>query len=415
MDEAHHILVTNKWGKAVDLFPNALGLGVTATPGRADGKGLGRHADGVFDVMVEGPTLRRLINSGFLTDYDIALPESDLDLVGLDVTASGDYSQKKLTERVKKSHLIGDIVKEYAKHARGRLAVVFMESIETAGLVAAQFNNSGIKAAVVSSKNSDSERVQTVRRFANRELDVLVNVDLFGEGYDLPAIEVVIMGRATQSYGLYVQQFGRTLRKMEGKGKALIIDHVGNVLRHGLPDSPKAWSLDAREKRKRKKFDEDDIPLKRCDECTRPYEAVLIACPYCHAEPKPMRRGKVSQVDGDLFLLDPSILAQMRGEVERIDEDPAAVMNRVFHAAGTGAAIVARDRHAQRQRAQAALRAAMSWWSGFQVKQERCQREAQRRFFYRYGIDPVSARALGTEDAHKLKAVIIRDLQERRV
>jgi superfamily II DNA or RNA helicase len=251
MDECHHVLKKNKWGLAFDMFPQAVGLGVTATPERADGRGLGRHADGVFDTMILAPTMRDMINHGFLTDYRIFAPPSDLDLSSVPLASGGDYSQDPLRKAVHKSHIVGDVVTQYLKSAAGLLGVTFSVDVESATEQAAAFRRAGVPAEVVSAKTPDPVRVSILRKFAAGDIKQLVNVDLFGEGFDLPAIEAVSMARPTQSFSLYSQQFGRALRPLPGKQWAIINDHVQNVMRHGVPDAPRIWTLDRREKRSR--------------------------------------------------------------------------------------------------------------------------------------------------------------------
>jgi DNA repair protein RadD len=152
-DEAHHVLKANKWGTAFGMFPNAKGLGVTATPLRADGRGLGRHVDGLFDTMVEGPGMRDLIDMKYLTEYRVFAPPSDFVRPGADeVGTTGDISQAKNTAAVRKSHIVGDVVAHYLRIAPGKLGVTFTESVETAGDIAARFNAAGVPAAVVSAK-----------------------------------------------------------------------------------------------------------------------------------------------------------------------------------------------------------------------------------------------------------------------
>jgi len=213
IDEGHHVLRENKWGKVAAMFPNALGLLPTATPARADGKGLGRHADGIADELVLAPTMREIINMGYLTDYRIFAPPSDLDMTGVAISqATGDFNKDQVRKAVHKSHIVGDIVSHYVKIAKGKLGVTFSVDVEEATRQAAEFRAAGVRAEVVSAKTPDHLRMQILRRFKNREIDQLVNVDLFGEGFDLPAIEVVSFGRPTASFPLYVQQFGRSLR-----------------------------------------------------------------------------------------------------------------------------------------------------------------------------------------------------------
>lgn len=402
MDEAHHVLTDNKWGKAVKMFPNARGLGVTATPCRADGKGLGSHADGVADAMVQGPTMRELISVGFLTEYKLIAPRNRVDLSNVPIGASGDYSPKPLVQAVRKAEIVGDVVEAYLKFAAGKLGVTFSVSVEDASQQAAAYRAAGVPAEVVSSETPDLLRAQILRRFRNREILQLVNVDLFGEGFDLPAIEVVSMARPTQSYGLYVQQFGRALRPMDGKTHAIIIDHVENYLRHGLPDRARVWSLDRRPSRARSAPD-DAIPLRGCLNCFGVYERVLKSCPYCGHRPEPAGRATPEMVEGDLEELAPDVLAALRGEIERID---GAVS--VPHGLSLPAQYGLANRHRERQNAQFHLRQAMAMWGGARTAEGDDLATAQRRFWHRFGIDVATAQTLGARDATELKERIER-------
>lgn len=426
MDEAHHVLTANKWGEAAAMFPNACGLGVTATPARADGQGLGRHADGLFEALVEGPTLRDLIDTGYLTDYRIFAPPSDVDYSEVTVTASGDYSPAKLRAAVHASDkIVGDVVTHYLKLARGKLGITFAVDVEGAQEIAAAFNAAGVPAEVVTAKTPDILRAQILRRFKARQILQLVNVDLFGEGFDLPAVEVVSMVRKTESWPLYVQQFGRALRLMisselsaiwgtladeerraqiaaSGKPVALIIDHVGNVIRHGLPDAPRFETLDRRERRK--SGHDDAMPVRVCanpNPCASVYPRFLKACPFCGFVPEPAARTAPEFVDGDLYELDAATLAAMRGQVAQIDGAPRipghldAIAARGLH-----------NRHYDRQVAQHALRECIALWAGWQAHLGRSDAEAMRVFFLTYGIDVLGAQALGRPDAEALTARI---------
>lgn len=402
LDEAHHLLADNKWGKAVAMFPNARGLGVTATPLRADRKGLGRHADGLFDSMVQGPNMRELIRRGFLTEYEVWAPPSDLDLSDVPTSAGGDFSPEPLRKAVHRSHIVGDIVKHYLRIAPGKLGITFAVDIEAATEIAQAYREAGVPAEVVSSKTPDYLRAAILRRFKAREILQLVNVDLFGEGFDLPAIEVVSMGRPTQSYGLYVQQFGRALRLLEGKARGVIIDHVGNVLRHGLPDRQRVWTLDRGQARS--SGPTDAIPLRVCTGCSRPFERVLVGCPYCgKAVPPPAGRSSPQEVDGDLALMDPETLAELRGETWNIDRAPPASNGDTI-----GNSI--RVRHIERQARQAELRHTILEWNRRAEAAGWSMQEAWRRFFHRYGVDVLTAQTLGAPDAAALRAKVAADL-----
>lgn len=410
-DEAHHVLVENKWGKAVRLFPNAKGLGVTATPMRMDGKGLGRHADSVFDAMVEGLGMRELINTGYLTDYRIFAPPSDLDISEVNITATGEFNAEKLKIAVKKSHIIGDVVSHYQRIAPGKLGVTFASDVETATDISRKFNEAGVPSEIVSAKTPDTQRVSVIRRFKKREIMQLVNVDIFGEGFDLPAIEVISMARPTQSYPLFVQQFGRTLRIMDGKTHGTIIDHVGNVVRHGLPDAVRTWTLDRRNKRARC-IDTDVIPVRVCIQCTAVYERVLKVCPACGFIYVPGSRNGPEFVDGDLCELSPEALEALRGDISNIDMDKeqyrAWLISRNMPRLGQLRNI---KLHIKRQEHQTILRDSIALWAGYQYSKGRDVSESYKRFFFKFGVDVGTAQTLAVKDATELNERIRNDIE----
>jgi len=404
-DEAHHVLKNNKWGKAISYFPNAKVLGVTATPLRADGKGLGMHVDGIFQELIVGPDMRWLINNKYLTEYRVFAPPNDLRLDDVEIGSTGDYKPKQLSAAVERSHIIGDVVEQYLKIARGKIGITFAPDVKIATDIAAQYNAAGVPAEVLSAKTDDRVRANCTKRLKNRELLQLVNVDLFGEGYDLPAIEVVSMARPTESYGLFVQQFGRGLRIMEGKTEAIIIDHVGNCMRHGLPDAPREWTLNRRERRGKSAA---IIPVRTCQHCTAVYERIYNRCPYCHHVPHYAGGGNrnIEFVDGDLCELDPAKLAEMRGEIARID-GPAN-----YSHLGGAARGGAEKQHRLRQHMQQQLRDSISQWAGYHKHHGRSLSEQYRRFFFRFGTDVATAQTLGRREAEELKALIDTDIQE---
>ncbi len=431
-DEAHHVLKSNKWGTAASMFPNAFGLGVTATPSRADGKGLGRENDGLFDGIVYGPEMRELIDAGYLTDYRVFAPPSDVDYSEVTVTATGDYSPAKLRAAVHASDkIVGDVVSHYRsvcmeKLGRLALGVTFAVDVENAKEIAAAFNADGIPAEVVSAKTPDLLRAQILRRFERREILQLVNVDLFGEGFDLPAIEVVSMVRKTESWPLFVQQFGRALRLMiakelaarwgnmtnaerlhaiatSGKPFALIIDHVGNVIRHGLPDAPRLDTLDRRGTRS--SSTSDAIPERVCTNpdrnhdgtnelCAKTYERFHKCCPHCGFYPEPAARTAPEFVDGDLHELDAATLAALRGRVMNIDDMPVVTPGPYAQANFKVA------KHAQT--AQFFLREVMKLWGGWQRALGLDDSQIMRKFYLTFGVDVLSAQALKQTDAEAL-------------
>ena len=402
VDEAHHVLRHNKWGKACDRFPNAHGFFPTATPTRADGKGLGRNSDGLMDEIIIGVPMRQLIKDGHLCDYKIYAPPNDLDLSNVHRTASGDFSPVPLRNAVHKSKITGDIVDHYLKFAKGKRGVTFAVDIKAATEIAQEFKEQGVPAEVVSSLTPPILRQQIMKKFRDGELLQLVNVDILGEGVDVPAIEVVSMGRPTESYATYAQQFGRALRPLPGKTHALIIDHVNNCMRHGLPDAPRRWSLEPKEKRSRGQ-PEDMIPLKTCLECMSVYTRFLRSCPYCGHYPQPQQRTAPEFVDGDLLELDTATLARLRGEAERIVTEPPKYPQGVEPYVIKGI----QNRHAEKIRSQNQLREAIAQWAGFLKYQGAEDSEIYRRFYLTFGVDILTAQTLGTTEANMLYSKVV--------
>lgn len=428
-DEAHHPVANgtggkpNKWAAAAAAFPNAKGLGVTATPCRADGKGLGRHSDGIFDLMISGPTMRDLINQGFLTDYRIVCAPTHIELAKASINSHGDYTLDRGAGKkaVRESSLIGDVVATYRKWAPGKLAVCFATDLETAADFVAKFNAEGIPAAQIDGSTPDDERRQILRKFERREYLVLLSCELISEGFDLPAIEVVLMARPTLSFGLFAQQFGRALRLMvpselmpvwdaltdeqrrahiaaSSKPAALIIDHVGNVVAHGLPDSRNDWTLDAADRRS-KGGPSDAEPLAYCrnPECAQVYPRAKPCCPYCghKIEPGPGGRGNIKAVDGDLAELDPATLAAMRGETAQALRSLEQFRNDLSAKGTPHMHVLAHAKlHAARLDAARNLRDAMAWWAGEKRAAGQSDSEIYRRFYLTFGVDWESAQAL---------------------
>jgi superfamily II DNA or RNA helicase len=349
---------------------------------------------------------------------------------------SGDYNQKKLRLAVHESKtIVGDVVAHYLKFAAGKLGITFAVDIEAATELASRYRAEGVPAEIITAKTPLSVRGQLMRQFRKRQILQLVSVDVLGEGVDVPAVEVVSMARPTASFQLYSQQFGRALRLMltdeqnrtwndrsdaqrlaeiasSVKPRAIVIDHVENYLRHGLPDVLRQYTLDRAERRARKKRP-DEIPLRYCvnPDCYQPYLAVLSVCPNCGTpRPAPSKRSTPDEVEGACVELDPAVLDAMRREQARID-GPARIP--------VGAAPVVvnsiHKQHQARQDAQRDLRDAMSLWAGWQQSRGLDQAAIQRTFYYRYGRDVMSAQILGATDASTLAAEIARDLQENNV
>jgi superfamily II DNA or RNA helicase len=407
IDEAHHVLRDNKWGKAVELMPRAWGLGVTASPCRADGKGLGSHADGVMDDMVLGPTTRQLIDMGALCEYQIVCPDVDFqrpERVGSD----GDFTRAAMAEATEKSHIVGDIVEQYLTWSAGKQAIVFVTDVQAAMRVAEKFRDFGVNAQAVSGKTDTIVRDLLVSQFRKGELTVLVNVDLFGEGFDVPACETVIMGRPTRSLSMFLQQFGRALRTSPGKRFGLVIDMVRNVWGpegHGLPDKHHMWSLDRRQKRATKVRDPEEIDLIACRNCSKPYERAKPVCPHCGHEPvKVLGERTLEQVDGDLTLLTPEMLARLRAATQL--ETPDSVAARAALAGGHMAGVGAMNRQIERHGAQQELAAQLALWAGIQRARGRSDAEIYRRFYLTSGTDMMSALSGKRAELEQMREIV---------
>lgn len=394
-DEAHHVLRDNKWGRAAALFPAARGLYPTATPLRADGRGLGRHADGIIDHMIVGVSMRELIDAGYLTPYRIWAPPHSIDLSQARVAADGDYTRESVRTAIRNAKITGDVVQHYLRLGRGKLGLTFAVDIEHAIELAREYHAAGVPTEVITGQTPALERAQIMQQFRDRKLLQLVNVDVLGEGVDVPAIECVSMCRPTLSFALYSQQFGRALRPLQGKQYAIIIDHVDNVKCHGLPDAPRVWTLD-RADRKARGAQQVQL-IRTCLGCTANYEIYSRTCPFCGLYTPPAERKTPAQVAGDLTELDADTLAALRGERTRIDAAPL-----IPRGASDIVAASIYKQHRERQVAQVKLRAAIAAWAGVWHARGVSDREIYIRFYATFGIDIMTAQTLNKKDAEEL-------------
>lgn len=299
-DECHH-LGAGQWQAIFDAFPDAKIIGLTATPWRLDGVGLGRW----FGRMVNGPTVKQLIEAGALSKYRLFAPHvPDLSGVG---TQAGDLKKDQLAEVMDKPSVVGDAVEHYKRLCPGKRAVAFAVNIEHSRHIVQQFQLAGIPAEHVDGTMDTTSRDAAIQRFVAGETLVLSNCELFGEGFDVPAIEAVILLRPTKSISLYLQQVGRALRPAPGKDYAIILDHAGNSLPrelngqgHGFPDDDREWTLADRDKRKA--GEKSEVAIRTCPECFAVYRPVPT-CPHCgHVYVAPVR--EIEQVEGDLKEID---------------------------------------------------------------------------------------------------------------
>lgn len=309
-DEAHHVIPGNKWGRVISTYDQALMLGVTATPVRTDGKGLGKSSGGMFDTLICGPSMRELIDQGYLLPPTVYAPPSVLDLTGVR-TSGGDYATADLAARVDKPTITGDAVEHYARICPKVPAIAFCVSIAHAQHVAAQFRASGFDFRPIDGTMHDAERRNLIRALSRGQIHGLTSCDLISEGTDIPVVGCGILLRPTKSEGLNLQQVGRVLRPSPGQTKAFILDHVGNVLVHGMPDADREWTLDGRQKRaKGASKDEPRIAVAQCPKCYAAH-APAPACPQCGYVYDPSGR-QVEQKDGELMEVTGEIATALR-------------------------------------------------------------------------------------------------------
>lgn len=259
IDEAHHA-VAGTWSRIAAAWHSAKVLGVTATPERLDGVGL-RDA---FDVMVVGPDVRDLIDAGYLASFRYLAPNTP-DLSGVRTTA-GDYNASDLADVLDRDTVTGDVVAHYLKHLAPRTAIAFCVTVAHAEHVALQFRDAGIPAASIDGSMSSDERRNMVERLRAGDIRVLASCEIISEGFDAPAVGGCILLRPTQSFALYRQQVGRCLRPKADGSAAIIVDHVGSVFRHALPDAPHAWSLDS-QRRPPAERQKPALGVRKCTAC----------------------------------------------------------------------------------------------------------------------------------------------------
>lgn len=284
IDEAHHA-IAGQWKAVLDAWPQAKVLGVTATPERMDGRGLGTAVGGVFDDLVMGPTVAELVAQGHLTDTVVYAPPHAPDLSRVR-TRGGDYDAAALRAAMEVPSITGDAVAHYAKHAPGQPAILFATSVQHAEAMAQVFRAQGWRAVAASGETPAKDRDAAIQGLATGAVQVLCACDLISEGLDVPAVSAVILLRPTKSLALYLQQVGRGLRPAEGKRHLVVLDHAGNTQRHGLVTMDREWSLRGRVKR-----EAQDRDPQRCDGCRAFLPGRGRACEGCgwfeEAAPRP--------------------------------------------------------------------------------------------------------------------------------
>jgi superfamily II DNA or RNA helicase len=302
IDEAHHS-VSKSYVNMFAAWPDALFIGVTATPERRDGKGLGV----MFDRMVMGPSVQWLIDNGFLAKPVYYAPKHTPDLSSVSKVA-GDFDRAETEEIIDTPRITGDAVTHYRKFCPNQRAVAFCISVAHAQHVADQFCAAGVPAASIDGTLDPEIRSKRVQDLTLGKILVLTSCELISEGFDLPAVNAAILLRPTHSLSMHLQQLGRALRPFPGKTHATILDHVGNCLRHGLAEQQREWDLKGRINRTKKST---PVETKQCSKCFAIFAGT--ACPQCGAEREVTVR-EVEQVDGELQRLSIEDIQKKRDE-----------------------------------------------------------------------------------------------------
>lgn len=276
IDEAHRSLA-DQYLWAIAQYPDAKLLGLTATPCRTDGRGL----DEVYQQMVLGPSMKWLIRNRYLSPYRVFNPGANPDLSRVKIVA-GDYSNAGLNKALNKPRIIGNLVTQWKRFALGRRTIVFAVNVEHSKAIAKQYCKAGIAAEHIDGDTPKEERKEILKRFKSGKTLVLVNCELFIEGVDVPGIECVQIARPTISLRVYLQMIGRGMRYVPGK-TLIILDHVGAIAYHGLPDDDRQWSLEGSPPPL-----SDGIKFKKCPKCETLVLAGASTCSLGH--PMPTRK-----------------------------------------------------------------------------------------------------------------------------
>jgi superfamily II DNA or RNA helicase len=288
VDEAHHSNA-GTWAKVLAHFHRARVLGVTATPCRCDGRGLGEF----YSEMILGPSPAELTAGGFLAPAKVYAPPIGFSAKGLR-KRMGDFDLRDAAGQLGGTAIMGDAVGHYQRLLQNRTAIAFCCSIAHAEAVAAAFQSRGISASSIDGSMDAGTRRRLLEQLGSGELKVLTSCSLIGEGVDVPSVGGCLLLRPTQSLALHLQMIGRCLRPQEGK-EAVILDHVGNIERLGHHLDEQEWTLDGVRKRQR----EAALSVRVCPSCFSALRSGTQQCPECGHQFAPQPR-EIVQVEGEL-------------------------------------------------------------------------------------------------------------------
>lgn len=408
-DEGHHVVPGNKWTRAVADRREASFVGWTATPLRADGRSLSAERDGFYADLVQGPSASELVAGGYLAPLEAYSLSGGLDRGEIRRSdRTGDFSERSMREVTRRAVIVGDVVEHYLRIVPGEPGVTFTVDVESAEEMAAAYRSRGVPAEAISARMPDRRRQAALDALAAGFIRQICNCDIVGEGFDLPAIRAVSMVRPTESLPLCYQQVGRARRPKNGLS-GVVLDHVGNLLVHGIPDRIERWTLDGGTRRDGRALgDLRGMPVRQCggEGCWRVFESWAAACPHCGWRPEPRPASTPEEVEGDLELYGPELLAELARRAR------AAVAPPPPRAGRRTPASVAIDRNiVARTEAQVALRSALGYWAGvMEAYHALSGSAAYRRFAAQFGVDAATAYGLGGPEARRLEREVWRDL-----
>jgi len=240
IDEAHHALATT-YKKLWDLYPGSKKLGVTATPWRMNHQSF----TDLFDKLVMSMPIKDFIKQGYLAPYKYFSLRSDSDILNtiddIELDKFGEYKESSMEEKMDIGKIRAQLLKSYLALAEGKKGIIYAINIVHARNICKEYKEAGYRVVCIDNNTTDTERKDYVKKFRKGELDIIVNVDIFSEGFDCPDIEFIQLARPTRSLVKYLQQVGRGLRITENKQECVILDNVGMYSRFGLPDARRHW------------------------------------------------------------------------------------------------------------------------------------------------------------------------------
>ena len=339
VDECHHAIADNSWGRVLQYWRDVPRIGFTATPERLDGRGL--HE--TFDEMIVGPSIQELVNNGWLAYPRIFPPPKEI--IENYHVKRGDFDQKEQQQTMTSRKIVGDVIEHYRRHLDGLPVVCFCVSVDHSHIMAEQFKAAGYRATAVWGNMPRLDRDRAIYGLADGGVQVVTSCDVISEGIDVPVMAGAILLRRTMSLAVYLQQAGRALRLSPGKSQAKILDHVGNYHLHGHILADRNWSLDSQKRDPRK---EKPPTTTTCPQCYGVWPGTPRSCPSCGFTFSDVQREfkPLQVVAGELVEAIPGLAPQQAGSMaaflartQRMDAQKRqrAFWGKAYEFAGDGA------------------------------------------------------------------------------